>query len=172
MTKQKLAWEDWPQAAKDLGHYNMRIAKDGTWFHDGREIKRHKLVKLFASVLRRDEQGQYWLNTPVEKGRIDVEDAPFIITQVDQVGSEDTPVLRCTTNVETQFDVDADHPIKIELSGGGQEPSPYALVKPGLWGRLQRSAFYHLIDQAEERDGRMILRSAGQSFDLGALDEV
>ena len=72
--------DEWMLKADDRGHFNIKIQMDGTWIHEGDPIKRDKLVKLFASVLHRDEDGQHWLVTPVEKGRIDVEVEALFIT--------------------------------------------------------------------------------------------
>ena len=74
--------DDWIIRADDRGHFDIRIKMDGTWLHQGAPITRDKLVKLFASVLHLDQDGQYWLVTPVEKGRIDVDVAPLLLSLI------------------------------------------------------------------------------------------
>ena len=92
--------------------FHIKIAGDGRWFHEGGEIHRKALVKLFSTVLKRDSDGVFWLETPVEKGRIEVEDAPFIATALtvdhaDGATSETHPALRFTTNVDDHVPLDA-----------------------------------------------------------------
>ena len=82
----------------DHGHYDIRIARDGRWYYRGSVIGRKALVKLFATVLKRDQNGQYWLATPVEKGRIDVDDAPFTAISVTPIAT-DPQVLQFETNL-------------------------------------------------------------------------
>ena len=170
--KNKLDWNDWPKVAKDLGHYNMRILADGTWLHEGRPIKRESLVKLFASVLRRDAQGQYWLNTPVEKGLIDVDDAPFVIGTLAVSEQDGQQVLICTTNVEDDIVIGPDHPLVMRLPIDGEVACPYVEVRNGLWAKMQRNAYYQLVDLADECDDRLVVHSLGQTFDLGAMTDT
>ncbi len=128
------------------GDIDIRIARDGTWFHDGSPIGRQPLVRLFSTVLRKDPDG-FHLVTPVEKLRIRVDDAPFLATQVDRVGAS----LRFLTNVGDEVDAGPDHPITVGQSGATGEPSPYLHVRRGLMARLTRPVFYELVDMAETR---------------------
>ncbi len=170
-TKRRLAPEDWPKIAKDHGHYDMRIARDGTWFHEGRPIQRPELVKLFASVLRCGPDGQHWLVTPVEKGRIDVEDAAFVatLTTVSAQGSPEQSIV-LTTNIDDRLSLGPDHALVVEMQEASGEPRPYVTLERGLHARLTASAFYDLVELGEERDGHLWLLSQGCWFDLGALE--
>lgn len=131
----------------DCGDIDMRIARDGTWFYGGTPIGRPALVKLFASILRRDAD-RFVLVTPVEKVGIAVEDAPFLA--VEMTGGRDTP-LRLRTNVEDWIDVGADHPIRFEPGPSGSL-KPYVRVRGDLWALVSRPVFYDLMEQCETRD--------------------
>ena len=109
--------------------FHIKIAGDGRWFHEGGEIHRKALVKLFSTVLRRDSDGVFWLETPVEKGRIEVEDAPFIATALtvdhsDGATSNSHPGLRFTTNVGDHVPLDIVHPLQMLLSLTGRNYGP------------------------------------------------
>ncbi len=156
----------WPERSAD---FEIAIRRDGTWTHQGDPIRREKLVKLFATVLQRDEAGDYWLVTPGEKGRIEVEDAPFVAVELD---AESVPgTLRFRTNLDHWVAAGPDHPIRVEEDPGTGEPSPYILVRDGLEALIARAVFYELVEGAEERlvDGRRMLgvESAGRFFPLG-----
>lgn len=155
--------------------YGMRIDRDGVWHHEGRPIERKALVKLFASVLRRKSDGSYWLVTPVERGRIDVEDVPFVVVELaaDGVGSEQT--IRVRTNLEEWVTLGADHPLGLRRPQGRSAdaaPILYVEIRPGLEGRVLRSVYYDLVDFGDEYRYDNVTRyglwSAGQFF---ALDE-
>jgi uncharacterized protein len=134
-------------------NYPIRIARDGTWFHAGAPIGRIALAKLFATVLKRDEAGQFWLVTPAERGRIQVEDAPFIAVAVRKDG--DTLVFR--TNLEDEVAAGPDRPIRVVTDPATDEPSPYVLVRGALEARINRATFYDLANLAVEHeiDGRV-----------------
>ncbi len=152
--------------------FDIRIARDGTWYHEGSPIGRKRLVKLFASVLRRDEAGDYWLQTPVEKGRIEVEDAPFTVVELVAEGDGETQVLRFRTNLDDWVEAGADHPIRVETADNG-EPRPYIVVRDRLEALIARSVFYQLVDLAapgrDPASGKETLGvwSKGQYFPLG-----
>ncbi len=149
----------------------MRIARDGTWFYHGSPIGRKPLVKLFASVLSRDEDGAYWLITPAEKGRIEVEDAPFLAVEVDAVGNGRAQSLRVRTNLDDEVTIDADHPIRVSHHAGTGEPSPYVLVRDRLEALIARPVFYQLVELGVEEviDGDRLygVWSEGCFFQLG-----
>lgn len=149
----------------------MRIGSDGTWYYQGTPINRKPLVKLFSTVLSRDEDGVYWLTTPVERGTIEVEDAPFTAVDVRQ---EDGRIL-FQTNLDHEVVLGPDHPLRIEIDPRSDEPRPYIAVKDGLDALILRPVFYHLIDMAEEvTDGdetRFGVWSDGQYFELGIVKE-
>lgn len=164
----------------------MRIARDGTWYHEGTPIGRMALVKLFATVLCRDEQGDYWLQTPVERGRIEVEDVPFIAVEmaVEATGTA-AQTLRFRTNIDAWVTLDDEHPLRVSEDEKGQ-PAPYILVKGGIEARLGRPVFYELVALAEtaatdetvaedEMAGGpavpvLQVLSAGRYFRLGAIE--
>ncbi len=134
----------------------MRIARDGTWFHQGSPIGRPALVKLFASVLKRDEAGDYWLMTPAERGRIAVEDAPFVAVELKAEGAGADQRLSFRTNIDDWVTAGPDHPIHIRAatdaeSDLGDAPRPYILVRDRLEARIGRAVFYELVDLALER---------------------
>ena len=127
----------------------MRIGRDGTWYYRGSPINRLPLVKLFASVLRRDSDGSFWLVTPVERGRIVVDDAPFIAVAVDKQGSGRDQALIFRTNLDEIVTAGPGHPLRIDTAEDGT-PAPYIMVRPGLEARLSRPVFYELVELGEE----------------------
>lgn len=157
------------------GDFDMRIARDGTWFYRGSPINRKPLVKLFSSVLRRTETGEYWLVTPVERGRIQVDDAPFTAVEVTASGSGAGQELTFRTNLDDFVIADCDHPIRVSYRRPAGEPSPYVLVRPGLEALILRPVFYQLVDLGEVRslDGvdQLGVWSRGQFFLLGQIDD-
>ena len=126
----------------------MRIAKDGVWYHQGTPLKRLPLVKLFASVLRKEEDESYWLVTPVEKGMIEVEDAPFLAVEIDREGSGELQRLLFRTNVDDVVEAGPRHPIRVVIDPLSGEPSPYILVRDRLEALISRPVFYQMADLA------------------------
>ncbi|MEM9624977.1 MAG: DUF1285 domain-containing protein [Pseudomonadota bacterium] len=187
---------DEPGSARDERLYHMRIDRDGVWHHQGRPISRKPLVKLFASVLRREADGDYWLVTPVERGRIEIEDAPFVITELDAEGSGAGQTIRMKTSLDEWVTVGPDHPLNLRLPKKGpgsdpqssqdspsprdplpsqgplssQDPLPYIDVRPGLEGRLLRPIYYELVELGDSHEVNGVLRygvwSAGRFFPL------
>ena len=153
------------------GDFNMRIARDGTWFYRGSPIGRIALVKLFSTVLHRKSDGSYWLTTPVESGRIEVEDAPFVAVELFREGAGRDQTLKFRTNIDDMVSLDDTHPLRVEENAEG-EPRPYIFVRRGLEARLVRPVFYELVEMAEPDpsapDGLGVW-SAGQFFRLGKL---
>ena len=131
---------------ENCGEIDIRIAKDGVWFHEGTPIGREALVRLFSTVLRKDPDGTF-LVTPAEKMKITVEDAPFIAVRVDRVGE----TLRFLTNVGDEVEAGPDNAIRVEAGLGG-EPRPYVHVRRGLEALIARPVFYELVEMAEARD--------------------
>lgn len=158
------------------GDFDMRIARDGTWFYRGSPINRRPLVKLFSSVLKRAESGEYWLVTPAERGRIQVDDAPFTAVEVDAAGANRDQALTFRTNLDEFVIADRDHPIRVSYHRGKGEPSPYILVRPGLEALILRPVFYHLVELGEVRklDGieQLGVWSGGEFFVLGKLADL
>ena len=123
------------------GDLDIRIARDGTWFYLGTPIGRPALVKLFASILKK-EAGKYYLVTPVEKVGIQVDDAPFVAVDVDHRDGD----LHFTTQVGDTMIAGPDHPIRVERNPKTGEPSPYVLVRSNLEALIDRKSFYRLVD--------------------------
>jgi hypothetical protein len=157
------------------GDIDIRIARDGTWFHEGSPIGRKPLVKLFATVLSRDEGGDYWLVTPVERARIRVDDAPFVAIDVDREGKGRDQRLVFRTNVDDVVAAGPDHPIRVAFRGPRREPAPYLLVRDRLEALIGRAVYYRLVDMGTEEavDGVATLGvwSGGRFFPLGPLDD-
>ena len=148
----------------NCGEIDIRIRKDGVWFHEGTPIGREALVRLFSTVLRKDEDGIY-LVTPVEKLKITVEDAPFIAVRVDRDGE----ALRFTTNVGDEVEAGPDNPIRVEMDAATGEPRPYLHVRRGLEALIARPVFYELVEMAQPRDGVMAVASNGEWFTVGPV---
>ncbi len=157
------------------GDLEMRIARDGTWFYHGSPIGRKPLVKLFASLLSRDEDGVYWLTTPVEKGRVEVDDAPFLAVEVTVVGEGRGQALRFRTNLDDEVTADDDHPLRVAFHPETGEPSPYVLVRSRLEALISRSVFYELVENGVEEvianEALFGVWSAGSFFPLGSLGD-
>ena len=153
--------------------YDIRIARDGTWYHEGAPIRRIELAKLFATVLRRDEAGDYWLITPAERGRILVEDAPFVAVEMTARGEGEEQVLAFRTNLDEWAEAGPDHPIRVVHNPETGEPAPYVEVRKGLEARIQRSVFYELVDRAvpkgEDAEAEVGVWSNKTFFALGRL---
>ncbi len=144
----------------------MRIARDGTWYHEGRPIRRQAMTALFASILLLDEEGGYYLVTPLEKVRIRVDDCPFVVNQMEVSGSGREQSIQFATNVGEVVTLDEEHGLDIEHDPESLEPHPVVHIRSGLMALLSRAVFYRLIALAEERDeGRVLsLWSAGKQF--------
>lgn len=155
------------------GDIDLRIARDGTWFYHGSPIGRKQLVKLFASILRRDEAGDYWLETPAERCRIAVEDAPFLAVEINLKGAGETQDIAFHTNVDDIVIAGPDRPIRMATDSETAEARPYVLVRPGLEALIARPVYYQLVELGIERDidGETVLGvwSDGSFFVLGRL---
>jgi len=133
------------------GDLDMRVARDGTWFYLGTPIGRRALVKLFASVLKR-EGDAYFLVTPVEKVGIKVDDAPFVAVDFTVQGAGETLVLTFTTNVDDVAEAGEAHPIRMSIDPETGEPAPYILIRRNLEALIDRKSFYRLVDLGTERE--------------------
>jgi uncharacterized protein len=128
------------------GHSDMRIARDGTWFHQGSPIGRPAMVKLFSTILRREPDGSFVLVTPVEKLTIDVEDAPFLAVELKSEGTGEERRLAFRLNTGDLIVAGADHPLRFEQREDG--PHPYLLVRKGLEALVARPLYYELANAA------------------------
>lgn len=150
------------------GDIDVRIARDGVWYHEGRAIRRQAMVKLFASILKREENGEFYLVTPVEKVRIQVDDCPFLAIDMEIRQPGRDQVIHFLTNVGETVAVDAAHPICVT---GIEEPHPTVHVRGGMDALLSRAVFYRLVEAARQdrRNGELItgVDSGGCFFELG-----
>lgn len=150
------------------GVIDIVIRADGSWWHEGARISREPLVRLFSTILRRDDDG-ICLVTPVEKLKITVEDAPFTAVRVDQVGED----LKFTTNVGDEIVAGPENPIRVEVDPETGEPRPYVHVRRGLEALILRPVFYELAEMADERetpDGPAMGVASGASwFPIGPV---
>ncbi len=149
------------------GEMDLTIKKDGNWFYNGTIFKRDRLVKLLASVLKKEGE-EHFLVTPVEKIKIVVEDAPFIITQWRWSESKNSTMV-LTTNVNDEFELNAEHPMLL-----GADDSLYIEVRYGLLAKVHRNVYYQWVGMAtEQKKGaqtEIYILSAGQPFVLGSYE--
>lgn len=147
--------------------YDIKILKDGVWLYNGTPIARHNLVRLFASVLSRDAAGHYWLITPAERGKIEVEDAPFIAVSLEASGTGADQKLIFRTNLDEAVTLSAAHPLRI--SEEAQDPAPYIMLRSGLEAKIVRAVYYDLVKLAIEKDGALGVWSDGLFHALGKV---
>jgi hypothetical protein len=156
------------------GDLDMRIAADGAWYYMGTPIGRPALVRLFSTILKR-EDGKHFLVTPVEKVGIRVDDAPFLAVEMTKEESEAGLSLRFRTNVDDWVDCDGAHPLRFEASAEGGL-TPYLHVRADLWAKVTRALYYDLVDIGEVRvvDGREMfgVASAGAFFTMADAEVV
>jgi uncharacterized protein len=145
------------------GDIGLKIARDGTWSYRDSPIQRKPLVKLFASVLRREDDGSYWLVTPVEKVPIEVEETPFVAVELWSEGKGTARRLIFRTNVGDEVTADSEHPLEL---AGGAPGAPHILVRDRLTARLAHHVYYELADMAVPGDapGTLGVWSAGTFF--------
>ena len=153
------------------GEIGMRIGSDGTWYYQDSPIGRKRLVRLFSTVLRRDEDGLHYLVTPVEKIGIDVDDAPFLAVEMFVEGAGRDQNLTFRTNVDDVVRCDGDHPMRfaVEEPSGGLKP--YTLVRGRLEALVTRALYYDLVELAVTEgtglDARFGVWSGGEFFEMG-----
>lgn len=154
-----------------LGDMDLIIKADGTWHHEGRRIEREALIRLFSRILRREEDGEYYLVTPVEKFRIQVEDAPFHAVIMDVTENDGQQELVFHTQQGDRVRADSEHPIRVVHAG--DEPRPYVRVRDALDALISRNLFYQMVEIAQQRSEGSTLKlgveSAGVWFELGEL---
>ena len=166
----------------ECGDLPFLIKRDGTWLYRGSPILRKELVCLFAGVLKRADDGSFWLETPAERGRIEVEDAPFVAVELDWIGEGREQMLSFRTNVDQVITAGPEHPIRVAHDILTCEPTPYLLVRPGagtrpcgIEARINRAVYYELVALGvpEWVGGRHMLGvwSCGRFFPLGELPQ-
>jgi hypothetical protein len=161
-----------PQICGDI---EIRIARDGTWHHMGSPIGRDRLVKLFASVLQRDDAGDFWLVTPAEMCRIQVDDAPFAAVEMAIEGTGINQRLNFRTNLDEIVTVGSANPLYVIADPVTGAPAPYITVREGLEALITRAVFYDLVEIAEPmRMGSpevVGVWSSGAFFEIGTLED-
>lgn len=149
------------------GEAGLEILRDGTWRHEGTRITRESLVRLFASILRKDDDGETYLVTPVERIRVRVEDAHFLAVRVDRDGIGKDQTLVFTTNVGDVVTAGPANPIRVTLDAESGEPRPYLLVRGRLEARILRAPYFELAEWAELESGKLGVWSGGVFFPIG-----
>lgn len=154
--------EGW--APTKMGESGMKIAADGTWFHDGSPITREAMVRAFSGLLVRDEEGRHYLLSPFEMLSIEVEDAPFIATDMTVRQENGGPVLAFRLNTDELVVAGPDNPIFAR--GDDETPALYLGVRRGLEARLNRSTYQQLAEHALSLDDGWTVSSMGETFRL------
>ena len=151
------------------GDIDMHILRNGKWTYMGSEIKRPAMIKLFSNIIRLDDDGHYYLVTPVEKVRIKVDDVPFVAVSMNKTEDEGINCLSFITNVQDEVMLSKENPIEIVINDN-DEPSPYIIVRKNLKALISRSVYYDLINMAEEEmiDDKkfLVIKSNNTSFKL------
>ena len=157
------------------GDIDMTISKSGKWYYMGSEIKRPAMVKLFSGILRLESDNSYYLVTPVEKVRIQVEDAPFVAVAITKEQSEGMNTVTFRTNLNDEIVLSKENPLSIEIKKN-DEPSPYITVRNNLRALISRSVFYELVDLAEtiSIDGvpYLAIKSQGEIFKIHKVEDL
>jgi hypothetical protein len=162
----------------ECGDMPFLIKRDGTWLYQGTPIPRKELVCLFSSVLKREADGSFWLETPAERGRIEVEDSPFVAVELDWCGCGRDQKLTFRTNIDQLVTAGPDHPIRVAHDVLTCEPTPYIKLRDGgghhaIEARIGRAVYYELVALAEPctlgGQRRLGVWSCGRFFSLGDL---
>ena len=153
------------------GDIDMEIRRDGTWFYEGTPIGRPGLIKLFASILIREDDN-YFLVTPVEKVGIRVQNAPFIAVDFEASGEGEQQRLTFTTSLGDITVAGPDAPLRFVRDAETGEPSPYVRVRRHLEALIDRKSFYRLVDLGVHHEGWFGVWSGGQFFGIIASDEL
>ncbi|MEY8249013.1 MAG: DUF1285 domain-containing protein [Bermanella sp.] len=151
---------DWhPELSGDM---DMLIKKDGTWLHEGDAIKREKLVRTFSTILKKEGE-DYYLLTPVEKWRIQVEDLPFLVVLANIRGTGADQAITLMTNVGDEITLGNAHCLQL-----GKNSQPYVEIRHGLNARLNRNVYYQLAELAQEsQNGQFVFHSGGACHQIG-----
>jgi hypothetical protein len=156
------------------GEIPIHIDREGQWFYQQSPIGRIELVKLFSSVMQR-KNGIYVLTTPVEEVAIQVDDAPFLLTNWQWHDSDHGPLLQMTTNLGTEYLISPEYPVALQAEPGSGLFLPYLQLARGLTAKFSRSVFYQLAEQATVQlfDGQnhFVVQSGDYQFSLGLADE-
>jgi uncharacterized protein len=148
------------------GDFDILIDRDGVWHYNSSPIVRKEIVCLFASALERDKDGVYWLITPAEKGRIQVEDAPFIAVEIFHAGEGCDQIISFRTNVDEIVTLDDAHPLRITTDPKTSAISPYITLRQGIDAKLSRPVYYDLVELGSTKGDTYGLWSSGTFFPL------
>ncbi len=155
------------------GDIDMLISRDGTWFHEGSAIRRPAMVSLFASVLKLEADGEFYLVTPIEKVRIRVTDCPFVVVEMESTGSGRQQKLAFTTTLGETVIAGINHPIEVTTHSETEEPHPSIEIRNGLRALINRAVFYRLVELAIKfdsgDDSKTGVWSDGKFFQLGSI---
>lgn len=135
------------------GNMDLRVSRDGQWIYKGEPLGREAIVRLFSTILRLEDDGEFYLVTPVEKWRIQVEDTPLLAHSLTVESNGAEQVIKLTTNVGEVLEVGDDHPLDVGNYPGTDEPRPVIHVRHGVTARLVTAAFYDLAEHVVERQG-------------------
>ncbi|MDR9393295.1 MAG: DUF1285 domain-containing protein [Roseovarius sp.] len=153
------------------GDIDIRITRDGAWYHEGDLIRRPGLVRLFSTILRK-EGDDYYLVTPVEKVRITVDDAPFVAVDFEPDGTGRDLTLTFETNVGDRATAGPRHPVRVARDPDTGEPSPYVLIRDNLEALIDRKSFYRLVELGTRDNGWFGVWSGGEFFRFARADEL
>lgn len=151
------------------GEMDMVIKSDGSWWHDGTRITRQPLVELFASILRKDANGETYLVTPVEKIRIEVEAGHFTAIRVDVEGQGEDQRVFFTTNLGEIVEIGPDRPIRMVTNKETGEPKPFIQVRGRLEALMTRPVFYELVEHGVIKGKELVIYAGGTYFPLGHI---
>lgn len=153
------------------GDIDIRVARDGNWYFKGDRIHREALTRLFSSIMRREEDGEYYLVTPVEKWRIVVEDTPLLAHTLTATGEGRGQMLQVMTSAGETLTLGPEHPLTVNNYPGVDEPRPLVAVRHGLEARLVTSAFYDLaryvVENPTGTTNSFGVWSGGVFFEIG-----
>ena len=157
-----------PERCADM---DIEILRDGSWRHDGQPIRRAALVRLFSTILRKDDDGEIYMVTPQEKVHVRVACAPFVAVALEARDKGERQQLFFTTNVGDVVLAGPNRPIRVDTNPQTLEPTPFVLVRDRLEALISRAVFYQLVDLAVERDSdegpQLGVWSDGAFFALG-----
>lgn len=161
--------EKWhPELSGDM---ELHINRDGQWIHKGEPLGREAIVKLFSTILRREEDGQYYLLTPVEKWRIQVEDTPLLAHSLKVEGAGEQQIIKLTTNVGETLEVGDEHPLEVGSYEDSGQPRPIIRVRHGVDARLTTAAYYdlaeHVVEQTLNGNTALGVFSHGNFYKIG-----
>ena len=152
------------------GDMDLVVDREGRWIHEGGEIRRERLGKLFSTILKR-EGGHYFLVTPVEKWQIKVDFAPFYIIAASREKRDSQQAISLTTSTGETIVISAENPLWVDDSKGPDHPTPLITVRDNLPGLLSRTVFYQLVEWGQpSEDGGLYIESMGRQFLLGMMD--